>query len=89
MKTRMLSIAAAALVASMAGNAPAFANDNLPDYWFLGDFWTAKPIKVKGGTIKSGDFETICDKDPKKCGSDVDLPDRGSKPKPKPNPKPQ
>ena len=37
-----------------------------------------------GGTIASGPYETVCDKNPTACGSDVKLPPR---PKPKP-PKP-
>ena len=45
----------------------------------------AAPIKVKGGTIPVGDYETICDKQPKKCGSEVKLPPR----KPKTPPQPQ
>jgi len=36
------------------------------------------------GTIPSGPYETVCDKNPTACGSDYDLPPR---PKPKP-PKP-
>jgi hypothetical protein len=47
-------------------------------------FAIAKPpvtIKIEtGGTIKVGDYKPICNKKPKDCGSDYDLP----KPKPKP-----
>lgn len=86
MKTRILAIAAATAIAAMAGSSTASANDNSSFSWFFGDFWKSKAIEVDGGTIKSGDFETICDKDPKQCGSDADLP---SKPKPKPKPQPQ
>jgi hypothetical protein len=46
-----------------------------------------RPVTIKietGGTIKVGDYETICDKKPKSCGSDYNpLP-----PRPKPKPKP-
>ena len=46
-----------------------------------------KPVTIEietEGTIKVGDYETVCDKKPKDCGSDYDpLPPR---PKPKPTP---
>ncbi|MCQ0990367.1 hypothetical protein [Jiella marina] len=33
----------------------------------------------KSGTIKSGSYETVCDKKPKSCGSEVELPPRKPK----------
>ena len=45
-----------------------------------------KPVTIKietEGTIKVGDYETVCDKEPKKCGSDYDP--LGPRPKPKPS----
>ncbi|MGH1416212.1 MAG: hypothetical protein ACRBB0_22180 [Pelagimonas sp.] len=48
---------------------------------------SADIIKIDtGGTIKVGDYETVCDKKPKACGDHVKLPPR---PKPKPQPKPR
>lgn len=46
-----------------------------------------KPVTIKietEGTIKVGDYETVCDKKPKECGSDYDP--LGPRPKPKPEP---
>lgn len=46
-----------------------------------------KPVTIEietGGTIKVGDYETVCDKKPKECGSDYDP--LGPRPKPKPTP---
>ena len=37
-----------------------------------------------GGTIKSGDYETICDKNPSACGEDLELPPRKPTPPPPP-----
>ncbi|MCG6904043.1 MAG: hypothetical protein LJE68_15320 [Rhodobacter sp.] len=49
---------------------------------------SAGPVAIKietGGTIKVGDYETVCDKKPESCGSELDPTTR---PKPKPKPKP-
>jgi len=40
-----------------------------------------------GGTIPSGPYPTVCDKDPKACGLDIELPPRPAPKPPKP-PKP-
>ena len=48
-----------------------------------------KPVTIDmetEGTIKVGDYETVCDKKPEQCGSEYDP--LGPRPKPKPDPKP-
>lgn len=47
-------------------------------------------IAHAGGTIPSGPYETICDKNPSACGEDIVLKPRPKPkpPKPKPQPKP-
>ena len=40
-----------------------------------------------GGTIPSGPYETVCDKNPSACGDDLELPPRPTPKPPKP-PKP-
>lgn len=49
---------------------------------------SAGPVAIKietGGSIKVGGYETVCDKKPESCGSELDPTTR---PKPKPKPKP-
>ena len=49
-----------------------------------------KPVTIDmetEGTIKVGDYETVCDKKPEQCGSEYDP--LGPRPKPKPDPKPK
>ncbi|BAZ36671.1 hypothetical protein NIES4101_25910 (plasmid) [Calothrix sp. NIES-4101] len=66
MKTKFLVILIATLLTSGLGHA-AFAEKKQPGN--NGD----------GGTIKTGPYETICDKKPKACGEGYDLPPRQPK----------